>query len=85
MLVPWSVRMSRRSWRTIVLRMLNQLHTAGDLAADRRRTLRAEADAYRLARTARRGGSAGRNRRARHGWFQLFRPRGAQPAGRAPA
>ncbi|MHA6620564.1 hypothetical protein [Pseudonocardia sp. DLS-67] len=65
--------------------MLNQLHTAGDLAADRRRTLRAEADAYRLARIARRGGSAGRNRRARHGWFQLFRPRGAQPAGRAPA
>jgi hypothetical protein len=32
--------------------MLNQLHTAADLAADHRRTLRAEADAYRLARMA---------------------------------
>jgi hypothetical protein len=32
--------------------MLNQLHTAADLAADHRRTLRAEADAYRLARAA---------------------------------
>lgn len=34
--------------------MLNQIHTAADLAADHRRTLQAEADAYRLARTARR-------------------------------
>jgi hypothetical protein len=65
--------------------MLNQLHTAGDLAADHRRTLRAEAEAYRLARTARRGASVRNNRRARRGWFQLLRPRGAQPAGRAPA
>lgn len=65
--------------------MLNQLHTAGDLAADRRRTLHAEAEAYRLARAARRGEPAGRTRRVRRGWFQLFRPRRAQPAGRAPA
>jgi hypothetical protein len=65
--------------------MLNQLHTAADLAADRRRTLRAEADAYRLARTARRGEPGGRNRRVRRGWLQLLQPRGAQPAGRAPA
>jgi hypothetical protein len=35
-----------------VTTMLNQLHTAADLAADHRRTLEAEADAYRLARTA---------------------------------
>lgn len=32
--------------------MLTQLHTVADLAADHRRTLRAEADAYRLARMA---------------------------------
>jgi hypothetical protein len=32
--------------------MLNQLHTAADLAADHRRTLHAEANAYRLARMA---------------------------------
>jgi hypothetical protein len=65
--------------------MLNQFHTVGDLVGDRRRTLRAEAEAYRLARTARRGASARRSRPARRGWLQLLRTRGAQPAGRAPA
>ena len=32
--------------------MLNQLHTASDIAADHRRELLAEADAFRLARLA---------------------------------
>jgi hypothetical protein len=52
--------------------MLNQLHTAADLAADHRRTLQAEADAYRLARTARLAPSASEFRPAhRRSWFQL--------------
>jgi len=53
--------------------MLNQLHTAADLAADCRRALRAEADAYRLARTARGAvpptGAPGARRR---GWLHLL-------------
>jgi hypothetical protein len=62
--------------------MLNQLHTAADLAADRRRTLQAEADAYRLARTARHAPSAAGAQPARlRGWVQMLRVR----AGRAPA
>ncbi|GAA5121665.1 hypothetical protein [Pseudonocardia adelaidensis] len=62
--------------------MLNQLHTAGDLAADRRNTLRAEAEAYRLARTARLARSVSEARPARRrGWLQLLGVR----AGRAPA
>jgi hypothetical protein len=62
--------------------MLNQLHVAADLAADRRRTLQAEADAYRLARAAGRAPSASGARPARwRGWLQLLRLR----AGRASA
>jgi hypothetical protein len=61
--------------------MLNQLHTTADLAADRRRTLLAEADAYRLARTARRTVPAVEPRLSRRGWAQLLR---VLP-GRAPA
>jgi hypothetical protein len=62
--------------------MLNQLHTAADLAADHRRALQADADAYRLARTARRASPASGARPAlRRGWFQLLRA----CAGRAPA
>ncbi|TWF77760.1 hypothetical protein FHX44_113674 [Pseudonocardia hierapolitana] len=62
--------------------MLNQLHAAADIAADRRRALQAEADAYRLARTAGRAPSASGARPARRrGWFQLLRVR----AGRASA
>jgi hypothetical protein len=60
--------------------MLNQLHAAADLAADRRQTLLAEADAYRLARAAGRVPSAARPAR-RRSWFQLLRVR----AGRASA
>jgi hypothetical protein len=66
--------------------MLNQLHTVADLAADHRRTLQAEADAYRLARTARLAAPAAGTRPARRGWLHFLRPRGgAQPVGRAPA
>ncbi|TQM35771.1 hypothetical protein [Pseudonocardia cypriaca] len=67
--------------------MLNQLHTAADLAADHRRTLQAEADAYRLARTARLAAPAtGTRPAARRGWLHFLRPRGgAQRVGRAPA
>jgi hypothetical protein len=62
--------------------MLNQLHAVTDLAADRRRALQAEADAYRLARTAARAPSAAAPRPARRrAWFQLLRLR----AGRASA
>jgi predicted DCC family thiol-disulfide oxidoreductase YuxK len=32
--------------------MFNQIHTAADIAADRQRTLLAEAEAYRLAKAA---------------------------------
>jgi hypothetical protein len=64
--------------------MLNQLHTAADLAADHRRTLQAEADAYRLARTARRGASAsGATPARRRGWFRLLRPATPRSAGAA--
>ncbi|QYN35607.1 hypothetical protein K1T35_46210 [Pseudonocardia sp. DSM 110487] len=62
--------------------MLNQIHTAVDIAADRRRSLEAEADAYRLARMARRAASTDGTRPARRrGWLQLLRFR----PGRAPA
>jgi hypothetical protein len=61
--------------------MLNQLHTTADLAADRRRTLLAEADAYRLARAARRTDAAVEPRLPRRRWAQLLR---VLP-GRAPA
>jgi hypothetical protein len=58
--------------------MLNQLHTAADLAADHRRALQAEADAYRLARIAQRGAPAAGSRPARRrGWLQLLRVRRA--------
>jgi hypothetical protein len=71
--------MSRGRRQTIVSRiaaalsedvttMLNQLHTAADLAADHRRTLEAEADAYRLARTA------APVSRARRRWLRPLRP-----------
>jgi hypothetical protein len=64
-----------------VTTMLNQLHTAADLAADHRHTLQAEADAYRLARTVERGAPAARSRPARRrGWLQLLRGRGAAGA-----
>jgi hypothetical protein len=61
--------------------MLNQLHAAADLAADHQRDLRAEAEAYRLARTAQLAPSAPGARPARRGWLQLLRLR----AGMAPA
>ena len=52
--------------------MLNQLHTAADLAADHRRTLEAEADTYRLARTA---APVSRTRSAaRRRWLGPLRP-----------
>jgi hypothetical protein len=51
-----------------VTTMLNQLHTAADLAADHRRTLEAEAAAYRLARMA---APVARTRRR---WLPLLRP-----------
>jgi hypothetical protein len=61
--------------------MLNQLHTAADLAADHRRTLQAEADAYRLARTAERGAPVARSGPARRrGWLQFLRGRRAAGA-----
>jgi hypothetical protein len=61
--------------------MLNQLHTAADLAADHRHTLQAEADAYRLARTAERGTPVTRSRPARRrGWLQFLRGRRAAGA-----
>jgi hypothetical protein len=66
--------------------MLNQLHTTADLAADRRRTLRAEADAYRLARTAGAAASAAEVRPGRRrSLLQFLRLRGTQPVGRAAA
>jgi hypothetical protein len=62
--------------------MLNQLHTAADLAADRRHTLLAEADAYRLARTARGARATVEACPPRpRGWTQVLRLR----LGRAPA
>ena len=63
--------------------MLNQIHTAADLAADHRRTLRAEADAYRLARTAQLRAPAA-DPPARRGWFAVLRP-GHRRAARAAA
>jgi hypothetical protein len=74
--------MFRRPRQAIVPLMLNQLHTAADLAADHRRTLRAEADAYRLARVARLGGSAAAERPARR-WFGLLRVAPRRAAGAA--
>jgi hypothetical protein len=62
--------------------MLNQLHTAADLAADRRRTLLAEAEAYRLARTARLRAPAAA-RPARRGWFGVLRAAPRRAAGAA--
>ncbi|MFC5233349.1 hypothetical protein [Pseudonocardia zijingensis] len=62
--------------------MLNQLHTAADIAADHRRTLLAEADAHRLARVARPA------RHARRAWLPFLRLRRAQrvqTCGSAPA
>jgi hypothetical protein len=82
-MAPWSARMSRRPRRTIVFHMLNQLHTAADLAADHRRTLQAEADAYRLARTARLGAPAAADRPARRRWFGVLRPAPRRAAGSA--
>jgi hypothetical protein len=75
--------MFRRRRRTIVSSMLNQLHAAADLAADHRRALQAEADAYRLARTARSDTSASGARPARRrGWLRFLRatPRAAGTA-----
>jgi hypothetical protein len=74
--------MSRSRLRTIVWCMLNQLHTIADFAADHRRTLQEDADAYRLARTARRAGSAAATGQARRrGWAHLLRVRpGSAPA-----
>lgn len=63
--------------------MLTQLHTVADLAADHRRTLQAEADAYRLARTARLGASAGADRPVRRGWLRVLRPTPRRAAGAA--
>ena len=72
MVAPCFARMSRRPRRTIVSPMLNQLHTAVDLAADHRRTLEAEADAYRLARMA---APVSRTRSAaRRRWLGPLRP-----------
>jgi hypothetical protein len=74
--------MSGDRQRTIVWCMLNQLHATADLAADRRRTLLAEADAYRLARTARRARAVAETRPPRpRGLIQVLRVR----LGRAPA
>jgi hypothetical protein len=61
--------------------MLNQLPATAELVADRRRTLQADADAYRLARTARTATPPAAARPARGRWLQLLRVR----AGRAPA
>jgi hypothetical protein len=91
---PCSARMFQGSRRTIVsciaagptedvTTMLNQLHTAADLAAEHRRALQAEADAYRLARTARSDTSApGARPVRRRGWLRLLRatPRAAGTA-----
>jgi hypothetical protein len=63
--------------------MLNQFHTAADLAADHRRTLLAEAEAYRLARTARRGAQSLADRPARRRWFEALRPAPRRAAGAA--
>jgi hypothetical protein len=63
--------------------MLNQLHTAADLAADHRRTLHAEAEAHRLARTARLAAPAAADRPARRGWFGVLRPAPRRAAGAA--
>jgi hypothetical protein len=52
--------------------MLNQLHAAADLAAEHRRDLLAEAEAYRLAHHARRGGAQA-DRPARRRWSGLLR------------
>jgi hypothetical protein len=63
--------------------MLNQLHTTADLAADHRRTLLAEAEAYRLARTARRGAPSAADRPARRRWFGVPCPAPRRAAGAA--
>lgn len=62
--------------------MLNQVHTAADLAADHRRTLLAEAEVYRLARAARCGAEA-TDRPARRRWFASLRPAPRRAAGTA--
>jgi hypothetical protein len=66
-----------------VTTMLNQVHTAADLGADRRRTLLAEAEAYRLARTARLGAPTVGGRPARRRWFDALRPAPRRAAGAA--
>ncbi|WP_143517182.1 hypothetical protein [Pseudonocardia sp. MH-G8] len=57
--------------------MLNQLHTAADIAADRRRTLLAEAQAYRLAHAATLGASTAAARPPRRGWLRVLPARRA--------
>jgi hypothetical protein len=66
-----------------VTTMLNQLHTAADLAADHRHTLQAEAAAYRLARTARLGAQSPAGRPDRRRWFESLRPAPRRAAGAA--
>jgi hypothetical protein len=91
---PCSARMFLGRQRTIVsciaagptedvTTMLNQLHTAADLAADHRRALQAEADAYRLARTAQLGAPAAAGRPTRRRWFGVLRPSPRRAAGAA--
>jgi hypothetical protein len=61
-----------------VTTMLNQLHTAADIAADHRRALLADAQAHRLARTARLGASsAATTRPPRRGWLRVLPARRA--------
>jgi hypothetical protein len=63
--------------------MLTQLHTAADLAADHRRTLQAEADAYRLARTVRGERTITCTSSRPHRWLSLLRPAGRRATGAA--